>query len=216
MDFLEEKETHINNDGVNYLNVSVFLALLAFFILLNVISIQNVKKADKLKQSVSGEFAEKRFYQEFMVFSKRDYEIGVGNYSYDFISVMSDFLANNTDILKTRIEQTNIYYSFDVDIFRFFGTDNNIRRSGADQFLKNLNSILSLYRPSENSMAKVIMFADENDVDDINNKLSKIKSLQRSIENIEPKTIDFSLSLISDEDKEKLNNIQIIFSKREF
>jgi hypothetical protein len=58
MDFIEDKEIKTNNDGVNYLNVSVFLALLAFFILLNVISIENIKKTDKLKQSVTGEFSD--------------------------------------------------------------------------------------------------------------------------------------------------------------
>lgn len=215
MDFIEDKENHVNNDGVNYLNVSVFLALLAFFILLNVISVANVKKSDKLKQSVTGEFAEKRLYQELMVFSKRDYETSFGNYSYDFISLMSDFLAKNRGIFRTKIIQNNSHYFFDVDIFRFFGTENNIRRSGADEFLKDLNSLLVLNRPTETSSAKLILFADVNDVDDINSKLAKLKDLQKSIENIEPKAIDFSLSLVSDNEK-KLKNIQIIFSKNEF
>jgi hypothetical protein len=216
MDFIEDKEIKTNNDGVNYLNVSVFLALLAFFILLNVISIENIKKTDKLKQSVTGEFSEKRLYQEFMVFSKRDYEASIGNYSYDFISIISDFLSRNQDIVRTQIFQNNVYYYFNINIFRFFGTDNNLRRAGADEFIRNLNSVISLNRKNQDSKAKLILFADKNDVDDINSKLAKLRDLKKSIENIEPKHIEFSLSIISDSQSELLKQIQIIFSKNEF
>lgn len=215
MDFLEEKEVKANKDGVNQMNVSVFLALLSFFIVLNFISTNNDNKSSNLKQSLKQEFKQKKLSEEFTNI-RRDYETSFGDASYNFKDVINNFLDTQKNIVEVNLKESKSHYLLDIDINRFFGSENNIRRVGAENFIKNLNSLLSNNRLRDTSKAKVVLFAEAENKYDIAAKGAKLKNLQKSIDNTDP-YIQFSLAILP-EDKANINfnTIQILFGKNEF
>jgi hypothetical protein len=87
---------------------------------------------------------------------------------------------------------------------------------GAENFIKNLNSLLSNIKLRDTSKAKVVMFADAEDNYDIATKEARLTNLQKSIDNT-VSYIEFSLAVLPEEKANiNFNTIQILFSKNEF
>jgi hypothetical protein len=221
MDFQESKEPLKEIDSRKYLTltVSVFFALLSFFIMLNAVSTANLVKSGNLTKSIKQEFENTSLKQELQLFQKRDYDTGLGNYTKSFKYVVTEFLESVRTSINSELMETPENYIVKVKTVSLFGPNDNNSRAVATNFLLALNKFVDVIKKTDDVAARIVIPYDEASAKAASDSEAKIKSLYKIIEKEKNSYLKFSTSPVDvkqESELDKFNNIYIVFSKNEF
>jgi hypothetical protein len=219
MDFQESKEAPTQNNGIRYLILSVFFALLSFFILLNFVSTGNQKKADNLKKSIENEFNEKDIRKELVLFNTTVKNQQKNGYEQSFRDVITRFMESTKNSVDSELSESPVNYTVKARMISFFGPGDNTPRSIITGYLLYLNKFIGTIRKTGQEHATIVLLYDPISNDSLKNAEEKIKNLHKILEADKDKAIWFSITPIeikSALDESKLNFVFILFDKNEF
>lgn len=148
MKVLEEEidlnDSHENNDGFKYLLVALFLAILAFFIMLNSLSEINKDKTEKILSEVREEFKADDAILKFLEGLKKE-DISLKNKQikqYGLKEILQSFLTQNSDRIRMEffVYEDKILISIDESVI--FLKDEHEERKRSFDFFEELSKIL--------------------------------------------------------------------------
>jgi hypothetical protein len=120
---MPSKSKETDQTGFKYLLVSLFLAVLAFFILLNSISIINQEKTEDILEKVREEFSGDNFISKFTILPKRTQgKDGLKEEASSLKDIIKFYVSKNSNILSSemvdygkkmelKISQNNTFYA---------------------------------------------------------------------------------------------------------
>jgi hypothetical protein len=210
MDLQENKEIIREDDGIKYLTVSVFFAILSFFLILNTISVTNSSKSENLQKALKDEFSNKDLKEEFRLFDKRQYDQKKGTFKLSFRDLLISFLETQEKTVDAEFSETPKHYVIKVSEISFFGPNSIERRPNADKFLKALDTYISINKTSPDISAQLIIpYTDKQNIID-----KRLLSLDRVFKNKE--SLSIRLSSSKTQDALLTKHIYILFDKNEF
>ncbi len=221
MDFQESKELGKETRQVNCLGltVSVFFALLSFFIVLNVIATSNKDKAEKLTNSIKSEFKNKDLKQELNLFGNEGFGRESGKYEQSFRQVLNGFMGPIQGSMDFQYSENPSNYIIKINNTSVFGSDDQEIRSPAANFINYLNKYIGNIKKHADASVKLVIPYDPENKKDIQIAKEKIKNLHDTLDRNIAKSISFSIIPIeikSSYDKDKLKNTYLYFSRNEF
>jgi hypothetical protein len=208
MDFLESKEPIKKSAAMQYLILSVFFAMLCFFIMLNVISTSSKDKSIKMTESIKNEFINRDLKKEITLFSDA---VGPRNNEYErsFREVLSDYMNAFKYSMEYNITEYPSYYMVTIKDTSFYGPRSIPARPSAVNFLDALDKYIDTIRKHPYSKARVAIPYDEKTRDGFGHARARLIWFT---ENLDKNDKNISISIIP----ANTGNIYLYFDKNEF
>jgi hypothetical protein len=129
--------------GFRYLIVSLFLAVLCFFIVLNTISKPNENKTQDILENVRDEFSGKNFLRRIKVFQEKKHKGGEDLQFFGIKELVKNYLSQNNYISKPQYSDFGKFLEINIDKTHFYTSKSSIfPKNSAVSFVKQLGEIL--------------------------------------------------------------------------
>lgn len=212
----EEAAPYDGGHGVRQLTLSVFLALLSFFIVLNSLSSVDKNKSDNIKSSVLQEFKEKDIADKIESFTTKKPVRNIEINSIGFPDLINNFMLNYRDKMAYTFYETKSQYVIKIDKLNFYGPNSNRLRANAASFLSSLNDFISTNKKNVNAKAIIILPYLKDNKKSTNDNNYRVKELYSNIPKSGQSYLIYSTVAVATEENDKVEYIYIIFDKNEF
>ena len=141
----QNKSDKTDETGFRYLMVSLFLAVLSFFIVLNTISEINQRKTKDVLENVREEFSGRNFLRRLKLFQQKREKQGDGANYIGIKELVKSYLQQNRFITKPKYSDFGKFLEIHIGLEHFYKTGNIYPKKSSISFIEQLGTLLKEY-----------------------------------------------------------------------
>lgn len=164
----KEIKTQGADVGFRYLLVSLFLAVLAFFIVLNSLSVINKEKENEFFDKVQEEFVGGNLENKFKIFiKKKQKKSGGSDNLINIKDVIKDFLVNRSVLIISDFTDYGKILEIKITKGNAFNSNSDYPKTSATKFLKEFAEVLVEQQKMHKFRVMIISGYDQYNPDDL-------------------------------------------------
>ena len=144
-------------NGIRYLTLSLFFAILSFFIVLNNIADRNNKKGDIVESSLKKSFNKNDFEKTSII---DNLQINIIPQAFGLSKKINDFIATKNNGINVEVLENQNNFILKININNLFSLDSDKIRPNTEQFIIDLNQFIIENKKNKFSEAKALSYVD--------------------------------------------------------
>lgn len=167
MRITQENKSQDADVGFRYLLVSLFLAVIAFFIVLNSISQVSKVKTEEFFDKVQSKFVGDNLASKFKILTYKNKKSGGSKKTINIKDVIHDFLVNKSVLVISDFTDYGKVVEIKITKGAAFNSDSDYPKTSATKFLREFSDMMIEQRAINRFKLSLVLSYEENNKDNL-------------------------------------------------